>query len=257
MQGDTLLATMKVLRPKALQVGWRFMCCVLVLHLYCLDGTWAQAPTAQTLGSLRATGEVYLNGVRATGEQTLFPGDKVQTGLDGAAALTSPGFGLLIIPAQSEITFRAAPYLATLKQGSVEVRSFQPGRNLGIQFGNTVMYLSSPESESVGIITLRADGSAQVACALGSVGLRSVDGLELVVLRSNQSVGIGVDGKLQRVESGVPNPSAQTSSAPAPTGKSSHTGFIVLGVIGGGGAAAAIALLSRKSGNQPVSPSSP
>jgi hypothetical protein len=206
-----------------------------------------------------ASGEVYLNGLRATAEQTVYPGDTVRTGPDGAAALTSPGFGLLIIPAQSEIFFRADPYLATLKQGSVEVRSLQSGRNLGIQFGNTVMYLPSPETESVEAITLRPNGSARVACGLGSIGLRSVDGTELVVLRSNQSVEIGVDGKSQTVESIVPIPDAQTSSVPASasTGKSSHTGYIVLAVIGGGGAAAAIALLSRKSGTQPVSPSSP
>jgi hypothetical protein len=245
--GDTVLATMKAFRPKARQVAWRFMCCVAVLHLYCLDRTWAQAPTAQTLGSLRATGEVYLNGVRATGEQTIFPGDKVQTGPDGAAALTSPGFGLLIIPAQSEISFRAAPYLATLKQGSVEVRSFPPSKNLGIQFGNTVMYLPSSESGSTEAITLRADGSARVACGLGAVSLRSIDGVELGALHSNQAVEIGADGKLQKVESIVLIPDTQTSSGaaapsgPAAAGKSSHTGYVVLAVIaGGGGAAAAI-----------------
>src|ERR1700730_4836750 len=121
---------MNALRPRALQVTWRCVCCALVLHLYCLDRAWAQAPTAPTLGSLRATGEVFLNGSRATGEQSLFPADTVRTGPDGAAVLTSPGFGLVVIPAQSEISFRADPYLATLKQGSVEVRTFQPSRNL-------------------------------------------------------------------------------------------------------------------------------
>jgi hypothetical protein len=252
---------MKVLRPKALQVAWRFMCCVLVLHLYCLDTTWAQAPTAQTLGSLRATGEVYLNGLRAAGEQTLFPGDTVRTGPDGAAALTSPGFGLLLIPAQSEVSFRAAPYLATLKHGSLEVRSLQSSRGLGIQFGNTVMYLPSPETESAEALTLRADGSARVACGLGSVGFRSVDGVELGVLHSDQSVEVTADGKLRTIESIPITPDIQISSGPATTpvatGKSSHTGYVVLAVIAGGGAAAAIALLLRKSGNQPVSPSSP
>jgi hypothetical protein len=210
---------------------------------------------------LRATGEVYLNGLRAAAEQTLFPGDTVRTGPDGAAALTSPGFGLLIIPPQSEVSFRAAPYLATLKQGSVEVRSFQQSRDLGIQFGNTVMHLASPETESVEALTLRADGSARVACGLGSVGFRSVDGVELGVLQPNQAVEVTADGKLRAIESIPITPDIQISSAPATppvaTGKSSHTGYIGLAVIAGGGAAAAMALLLRKSGNQPVSPSSP
>src|SRR5258708_38737692 len=148
---------MKPRRPSALQVVCRFVCCVLVLQLSCLDRAWAQAPALQTLGSMRATREVYLNGSPATGEQTVYPGDTVRTGADGAAALTSPGFGVLVIPAQTKITFRPPPYVATLKQGSVEVRSFQGGRDLGIQFENTVLYLPSPEAESSGIITLRGD----------------------------------------------------------------------------------------------------
>jgi hypothetical protein len=54
VHGDIVPALLKPLRPRALQVAWRFLCCMLVLHLYYLDRTWAQAPTAQTLGSLRA-----------------------------------------------------------------------------------------------------------------------------------------------------------------------------------------------------------
>jgi hypothetical protein len=251
---------MKALRPRVLQVAWWCVCCLLVLHLYCLDSAWAQAPAAQTLGSLRATGEVYLNGLRATGEQTLFPGDTVRTGPDAAAALTSPGFGLLIIPAQSELSFRAPPYLATLKHGSVEVRSFQPSRDLGIQFGNTVMYLPSPETESAAAITLRADGSARVACGLGSAGIRSVDGTVLAVLHSNQAVEVDADGKSRNIESVVVSPDVQISSGPATApvaaAKSSRIAYVGLAVIAGG-TAAVIALLAGRSNRQPVSPSVP
>jgi hypothetical protein len=205
---------------------------------------------------MRATREVYLNGSPATGEQTVYPGDTARTGADGAAALTSPGFGLLIIPAQTEITFRAAPYLATLKQGSVEVRSFQSGKDLGIQFANTVMYLPSPGTESSGIITLRADGSAQVSCVLGSIGLKSVDGVGLVVLHPLQSVGVGADGKLQRVEAVPLVPTAQSAPAPVVTGRVSPAVYVGLAVAAGG-TAAAILLLTRNSNHQPVSPSGP
>src|ERR1700730_8538251 len=101
---------MKALRPRALQVALRFVCCSLVLNFFLFDSAWAQTPAPQTLGSLRATGEVYLNGTPATGEQNLVPGDIVRTAANGAAALTSPGSGLLIIPAQTEISFSQTPY---------------------------------------------------------------------------------------------------------------------------------------------------
>jgi hypothetical protein len=250
---------MKTLRSRVLQAAWRCVCCLLVLQIYCHDSAWAQASGAQTpLGSLRATGEVYLNGLRTLGEQTLFVADTLRTGPDGSAALTSPGFGLLIIPAQSEIVFRASPYLATLKHGSVEVRSFQAAKDLGIQFGNTVMYLPSPDVESAEAVTLREDGSARVACGLGSVGLRSVDGTELGLLHSNQAVEVTPDGKLRQIESIVIPPETQISSTQAtvPVGaaKSSHMGYVGL-AIAAGGTAAVIALLTHR--GHAVSPSIP
>lgn len=205
---------------------------------------------------MRATREVYLNGSPATGEQTVYPGDTVRTGADGAAALTSPGFGVLVIPAQSEITFRPPPYLATLKQGSVEVRSFQGGKDLGIQFGNTVLYLPSPEVESSGIITLRGDGSAQVSCVFGSLGLKSEDGAGLVVLRPLQAVGVSADGKLQKVESVPLVPTAQSAPVPVTTGRVAPGRYIALAAVAGG-AAAAVLLLTRNSNHPPVSPASP
>jgi len=205
---------------------------------------------------MRATREVYLNGSPATGEQTVYAGDTVRTGADGAAALTSPDFGLLIIPAQTEITFRSAPYLATLRQGSVEVRSFQTGKDLGIQFGNTVLFLPSPGTESSGVITLRPDGSAQVSCVIGSIGLKSIDGTGLVILKPLQSVGVGTDGKLQKVEAVPIVPTAQTPPAPATTGHVAPAVYVGLAVATGG-TAAAILLLTRNSNHPAVSSSSP
>src|SRR5258706_12677502 len=111
---------MRPVRSRAVQVVYRFVCCVLIMQFFCLDRTQSQTPAAQTLGSMRATREVYLNGSPATGEQTVYPGDTVRTGADGAAALTPPGFGVLGIPAETEIILRAPPYVARLDQHSVE-----------------------------------------------------------------------------------------------------------------------------------------
>jgi len=201
---------------------------------------------------MQATREVYLNGTPATGEQTVYPGDTVRTGADGAAALTSPGFGLLIIPAQTEIAFRSAPFLATLKQGSVEVRSIQSGKNLEIQFGNTVMYLPTPETESSGVVTLRADGSAQVSCVFGSLGLNTIDGVGLGILHPLQAVGVTADGKLQKVEAVPLVPTAQSAPVPVMTGRAAPTLAIGL-AIAAAGTAAAVLLLTRNSNHPPVS----
>jgi hypothetical protein len=224
------------------------------MQMCCVDRSWAQAPTSQSLGSLRATGETSLNGTPATGDQTLYSGDTVRTGTNGAAVLTSPNVGSLVIPAESEISFGASPFLAMLKQGSVEVRTLPSGGNLSIQFGNTLMSFASSDSPSAGVITLHPDGSAMVSCGLGSVVLRTLSGAELMTLRSGQFVAVGADGKLQNVQSGTPIPNA---SAPASTAKSPRTAYIVLGVAAAGGTAAAVALIANKSSAQPVSPSSP
>jgi hypothetical protein len=243
---------MRVVRPRKLKfVSW-FACLLLILQFSCLDRTWAQAPATQAVGSMQATREVYLNGSPATGEQTVYPGDTVRTGADGAAALTSTGFGLLIIPAQTEITFRTAPFLATLKQGSVEVRSMQGGKDLEIQFGNTVMYLPTPEIEASGVITLRADGSAQVSCVFGSLGLKSSDGVVLGVLHPLQSVGVSADGKLQQVEVVPLVPTAQSAPIPVMTGHAAPK--LVIGLaVAAAGTAAAVLLLTRNSNHPPVS----
>ena len=118
------------------------------------------------------------------------------------------------------------------------------------------MSLVSTELEAAAVVTLRPDGSAQVSCGLGSVSIRSATGAELMVLRPNQTVGVSVDGKLQTVEPIVASSSTESTPTPVARGKS-RTGFIVLAAAVAGGTAAAIALISRKSTSQPVSPSSP
>jgi hypothetical protein len=119
-----------------------------------------------------------------------------------------------------------------------------------------VMYLPSPEVESSGIITLRADGSAQVSCVFGSLGLKSADGTGLVVLRPLQAVGVSADGRLQNVESVPLVPTAQSAPVPVTTGRVAPGRYIALAALAGG-TAAAILLLTRNSNHQVVSPASP
>jgi hypothetical protein len=230
----------------------RLVCCALVLQLYCVEGAGAQTPTTEPLGSLQTSGEVYLNSLRATGSATVFPGDAVRTGADGAATFTSPGVGLLTLAPQSEIDFRGAPVLGTLKQGTVGIRSLQAGQNLEIQFGSSVLYLPPPGAESVATITVAADGSARVECRMGAVGLRSVSGGQLLVLNSGFAVGVGADGKVQKVE---PVGAVSTAQISGSGPRSYLLEYVLIGAAGAG-AITAIVLLTRKS-NPTLSPYAP
>jgi hypothetical protein len=246
---------------RALPAVWRVVCCILILHLSFPGGMWAQKPAARALGSIQATGEIYLNGMRAAGEQTLFAGDTVRTGADGVAALTLPGVGILNMGPQTEISFGTGRYLATLKQGTIGVRSFQSVENLDIQFGKIVMYLPSFEPEAAGTVTVGADGTALVECRAGSVGLTAIEGTEAVSLHPGESEEISADGKFRKVEAVAPPAPASTGQAPAPpqaAGKRrSRSGYIILGVVVAGGGVGAALALSHKASGQAVSTSVP
>jgi hypothetical protein len=239
---------------------WRVVCCVLILHVSCPGGMWAQTRAARALGSMQTVGEVYLNGMRAAGEQALFPGDTLRTGADGVAALTLPGVGVFNMEPQTEISFGTGLYLATLKQGTVGVRSFQSGKNLDIQFGKIVMYLPSFELEAAGTVTVGADGAARVDCHAGSVGLTAIEGTEAVSLYPGESAEISADGKFQKVQPvapAAPGSAGQTPGTTQPAGKRSRAAYIILGAVAVGGGTGAALALSHKASRQPVSPSVP
>jgi hypothetical protein len=236
---------------------WRLLCCILLLQLSCPGGTWAQVPATQGLGFLQVSGQVSVNGMQAADGQTIFPGDTVRTGADGAAAFNLPNVGALTIERQTEISFRTSQSIATMKQGTVDVRSFQDGAKLDVQFGKFVLFTTSPES--TGILTVDANGAARVECRSGSIGVTAVVGAAAVVLQPGQSVRIGTDGTMQNVES-APGASVPATQAPgtAPAAKKSRTTYYILGAAGAAGATtAALLLISHKSSNPPLSPSSP
>jgi hypothetical protein len=209
---------------------------------------------------MQAVGETYLNGMRAAGEQTIFPGETVRTGADGVAALTLPGVGMFNIEPQTEISFGTGRYLATLKQGTVEIHSFQSSKILDIQFGKSVAYLPVSEVEAAVTVTVGADGAARVECHAGSAGVTAIEGTEVVSLHSGQSVEISLDGKIQKVnpvETAAPSSAGQTRGPTQAAGKKSRAGYIVLGVAAVGGGVGAAVALSHKGSGQPVSPSVP
>ncbi len=215
------------------------------------------------LGFLQLSGEVEVNGMRAADGQTIFPGDTVRTGGGGAAVFNAPGVGALTLESQTEVSFGVGQKVASLKQGTVDIRSFQAHANLDIQFGRFALYTSSSESEAAGVLTVGPNGAARVECRGGTIGVTALQGAEAVLLRTGQVVRIAADGTMQGVESaqGAPAPATTTSTTTSrpttpPTARNLRTLYILLAVGGAGGVTAAVlALVAKKS--TPLSPATP
>ncbi len=235
----------------------RVLCCALIMQLCLADGgAFASAapisqagsqPSQAAAGSMQTTGDVSLNGMKAAGEQTVYVGDTVRT-TAGMAIVDLPGAGMLNIAEDSQLVFGGAgSSIGTLKYGTAELRS-QAGKNPALQFGN---WMVSVTAQGVARLTVGPDGAARVECVQGSVTVMPVSGGVPTLLNPGQVVLVSADGVLGKVEAA----SAATSGNPKPAGKRSHTGYIILGVAGGGGIAAAVVLATRH--NTPESPSAP
>ena len=236
-------------------------CCVILAGLCMPWAARAQVANKQSIGALQATGEVYLNGMRAAGQVTIYPGDVVRTGPDGAAALTMPGTGMVTIAAQTEISFGTGPYFAKLKQGTVGIHMSGTEAKMEIESVNFLAFVPSYASETAGTITVGADGGGRVECIAGSIGVTALQNAGALFLSPGQSVAIAADGQLAQVETpsqGQPAPAPeQPSSPPIAPVKKSRAGYYLLGAGAGGGIAGAVIALSHHGNGQPVSPSKP
>lgn len=103
-------------------------------------------------------------------------------------------------------------------------------------------------AQGIARLTVGPDGASRVDCAQGSVSVIPVSGGVRTLLNPGQAVLVSADGALGKVETA----SAATSGNPKPAGKRPGTGYIILGVAGGGGVAAAVVLATCH--NTPMSP---
>jgi len=215
----------------------------------------AQSQAALPIGSLRATGEVYVNNSPASGEQTLFAGDTVRTGATGNAAVLIPSRGTLLVSPTTRITFPAtARAFAALAQGAIAIR-VSPDAKLQIDVGHSLV-VTVPEGESVAAIERAADGAVKVSCEAGSVGIIQVDGPRSVFLRAGQSLQLTPDGRVRQEETPPSTPPSEQPPTQAGT-KKSKTPLIILLVAAGAGGGAAAALAGRGQESGPVSPFRP
>lgn len=211
------------------------------------------AAQRDAVGGLEVRGAVYVNDQAAVSGMTVFAGDTIRTGSDGAASVVVAGRGSLILAAGTEITLsEERRFLAILNRGAVGLRALPSVRSFGIRVGDFVV-APSPEAEATAEIERAADGSARVRCAEGSVGVIPLEGAGSLFLGAGESATISADGRLART--GAPSSAPPPPPAP-PQRRGARTG-IIIAVAGGGAAAAAFALSRGKKEAAPVSPSVP
>jgi hypothetical protein len=215
------------------------------------EKTFAQQVAQRTMvGSLQVTGQVMISGTPVTAETTVFVGDVLRTGADGAARVTVAGNGTLILAAQTELALSGAPrYLATLRGGVLGIQSLEGARNFQVRVGNFLV-VPAPDAPATAEVRLAADGSAQIACQSGSVGVIALEGEEVLFLRAGQTARITSTGTLTPPEAPAP-----TQPPPAPRAKRGKgRGVIIAVLVGGGAAGAALALAGGNKEAAPVSP---
>ncbi len=229
-----------------------FLAALLTLILCAGDATVAQQGQSRPVGALRVTGEVRVNESQVTGDWTLFAGDRVRTGVDGAAAISVSGRGTLLVEPRSVLRFPDHPqFLAEIEQGRVTLRSLADARGFAIRIGNYAAVPVAP-AESVTEIERAPDGSATITCRAGAVGLIELEGPGSLFVNAGQTVSVLPDGTVQKPVAPAPT----TGPAEAPPG-TRRRGWLALVLVGAGAGGAVAALAGRGGERQPVSPSVP
>jgi hypothetical protein len=223
---------------------------LLLLVLYALpipsygSGPQQEQPR-EPLGSLTSVGEVYLNDSPASGESTIFPGDRIRTGVTGSAAFSMSGKGTLKISPQSQVVFPGNyQFTAALEAGTIVLDTITGPKGLTLRIGNNVVVPYTRQRSVTLKVTRTPDGSVQVACLDGTAGVLTLEGNVGQFLQAGQSMNVSANSVLPPY-----------SSPTKESGPNYHPGWVLLG-LAGAGAAAAAALLHGGT-VQSISPSTP
>jgi hypothetical protein len=208
-------------------------------------GAQQQQPR-EPLGSLTGVGEVYLNGSPARGESTIFSGDRIRTGEAGAASFAMSGKGTLKISPLSQVVFSGDyQFTAELEAGTIVLNTITGPNGMTLRIGNYVVVSYSRKQSATLQVTRAPDGSVAVSCLDGTAGVLTLEGKVGQFLQAGQSMSVSANSFL-----------SPYSSSTQESGKTLHTGWLLLGVAGAG-AAAASALLIHGGAAQSISPSGP
>jgi hypothetical protein len=212
----------------------------------------SQSTKRQPLGSLTATGEVYVNDKVTPAESTIFVGDTIRTGDAGTAIFTMAGNGALKIGAQTEVVISGDPeFAAELQSGTAVIDSISGPSGIKLRVGNVAVVPAVRSRVTSAKIQGQPGGTFQVTCLNGDISTLPLQGGSGQLLEAGQSVSISPGGGLV----------AQKGSGLKLSGSShtevlkGRTGWTLLGLAGAGAGAAALAL--THGGGTPVSPSTP
>ena len=218
-----------------------------------------QTPAKLAGGSVRTVGTVRIDGVLAAAEQTVFAGESIATGVDGAALARFSGFEI-VLTANSEVSFAQDGQSALLKRGAVSARSFASGSVMQLRFSQAVLSLAEPDSAV--LVGIRADGAAWIECHSGRAVIRRGGRGDEINLRPGDRLGILADGT---IENGPPTGQSANGSAdgdpPAQSSKRRKVPLWVYGAGAGAAVAGAVVALTHSKGtsgassNCPMSPS--
>ena len=205
-----------------------------------------QEQSREPLGSLTGVGEVYLNDSPATGESTIFSGDRIRTAETGAATFSMGGKGTLKISPRSQVVFSGNyQFTADLEAGTIVLNTITGPNGLTLRIGNYVVVSYSRKQSATLQVTRAPDGSVAVTCLDGTAGVLTLEGQVGQFLQAGQSMSVSANSFL-----------SPYSSSTKEAGKNFHTGWLLLGVAGAG-AAAASTLLIHGGAAQSISPSAP
>ena len=200
-----------------------------------------QSTKRQPLGSLTATGEVYVNDKVAPAESTVFVGDTIRTGEASTAIFTMTGNGTLKIGAQSQVVISGDPQFATeLQSGTAVIDSISGPSGIKLRVGNFAVVPAVRSRVTSAKIEAQPGGTFQVTCLTGDISTLPLQG-------GSGSPGRGLDAQKQ---SGL-----KLSGSSHTEALKGRTGWTLFGLAGAGAGAAALAL--THGGGTPVSPSTP
>lgn len=234
-----------------------------VLLLLIAGGAVAQETP---LGSLTSVGDVFINALPAPPDTTVFARDVIRVGDSGSSTFTLSGKGSIKLSPGSQVVLANDPrYLAELQAGTVVIDSFAGATNVTLRAGSFIVGPVVTSEKSASRVERMADGSFNVSCLDGSIGLIPLQGATGRVLQTNQSVAISSSGELGAIQEASPAapPATAPPTSPSPTSQppavqNSHKGWIILGVVAGGAVAGIAAAAAGHGGNnQAVSPSTP
>ena len=212
-----------------------------------------QTVKRQALGSLTATGEVYVNDKAAPAEATIFAGDTVRTGEAGTAVFTIPGNGELKLGSKTQIAISGdRDFAAEFQTGTALIDSSSGPSGIKLRVRNFVVVPVAASKVTSAKIEGQSGETFLVTCLEGQIFVvHAPQGGTGQFLEAGQSVSISAQGELVFPKSGV------KSSVPSPRGvHMGKAGWTLLGVAGAAGGAAAAAL-GHHGSSKSVSPSTP